>query len=85
MPRPPRAEATAANVVVRFSPDELAALDRLAAGRGMDRSALLRALVAEEAERCTVRSATAAERKRQVRWELDKRGRPKGMAGKRKP
>lgn len=68
MPRPPRADAAAVNVVVRFSPLELGVALRLAEeARSVSLSAFLRALVAAEAERQT-----------------GKRGRPKGIAGKRK-
>lgn len=52
MGRPARADGAAANVVVRFSPDELEAAKRLAVGRKVTVSALLRALVDEEGERC---------------------------------
>jgi hypothetical protein len=48
MARPPRADGAAANVVARFSPDELAAARRLASARKLTVSGLLRALVAEE-------------------------------------
>ncbi len=55
MPRPPRADAAAVNVVVRFSPDELAAVRRLAGKASV--SAFLRLLVAEEDRRRARRKA----------------------------
>lgn len=60
MPRPPRNEAAAANVVARFSPDELAAAKRLAVKRGVTVSELLRALVAEELTRAARRRKAKA-------------------------
>ncbi len=51
MPRPPRASVPSVTRSMRWSPDEWAAVERLAAQRGCDASHLLRELVAEECER----------------------------------